>query len=466
MDSFVGHPRRSRVGLFCLLLLLVMGCAAPSSQEGVRVDRSDEPANYAFTNGRWFDGQGFAPATWYSAGGLLTRMRPAGRLEIVDLDGAFVVPPFAEAHNHNVEGAWNIETVIRRYLQDGVFYVKIPGNIAAFTDTIRPRLNRPSSIDVVFSNGGLTATGGHPAPLYDQVLAVTRYGSVVNPAEKDWFNNRAYYLIDHDADLQNKWNRILQTKPDFLKTYLAHSETFGRPAAGHPDRHAGLDPVLLPRIVTKAHAAGLRVSTHVETATDFRNAVRAGVDEITHLPGWLVTDMEDVGAARLTEEDAQRAASAGVVVVTTTVAGQRLPGHADAEGSEHGHGHASGTMHAPAPHAPTHGSSDSAAVREVQRENLQLLSRHGVRLAVGSDHADTSVAEAMNLHALQVFDNLALLKLWCEATAEAIFPGRRIGHLKEGYEASFLALSGNPIEEFAHVQRIRLRVKQGRLLEL
>ena len=49
--------------------------------------------------------------------------------------------------------------------------------------------------------------------------------------------------------------------------------------------------------------------------------------------------------------------------------------------------------------------------------------------------------------------------------ASTIFPNRKIGHLEEGYEASFLVLAGNPLEDFSNVRRIEMRVKQGHLLE-
>ena len=98
------------------------------------------------------------------------------------------------------------------------------------------------------------------------------------------------------------------------------------------------------------------------------------------------------------------------------------------------------------------------------KANLLLLHRRGARIVIGSDHADTSVAEALHLHELGAFDNLTLLKLWCENTPKAIFPARRIGRLEEGYEASFLVLAGNPIERFNDVTKIVLRVKQGHVL--
>jgi imidazolonepropionase-like amidohydrolase len=49
-------------------------------------------------------------------------------------------------------------------------------------------------------------------------------------------------------------------------------------------------------------------------------------------------------------------------------------------------------------------------------------------------------------------------------TPRAIFPGRRIGALEEGYEANLLVLAGDPIADFGNVRRIALRMKAGRLL--
>jgi len=94
-----------------------------------------------------------------------------------------------------------------------------------------------------------------------------------------------YFTIDSEADLEKKWPLLLNQRPDFIKTHLRFSDEhekrkgdqayFGR---------KGLDPRLLPKIVAKAHAHYLRVSTHVSNATDFHNALAAGFDEITHLP--------------------------------------------------------------------------------------------------------------------------------------------------------------------------------------
>ncbi|WP_447984743.1 hypothetical protein [Nitrospira sp. Nam74] len=300
-----------------LCLLIVLGIAsqqalcAPRAYAGSRpvARASGGPTTYAFINGFWFDGQSFHPHTFYSVNGILTRTTPVTVHHTIDLANGYVVPPFGEAHNHNVEGRWIIDTVIERYLRDGIFYVKNPNNIKEFTDQIQSKINRPTSIDVVFAHGGLTAPGGHPAPLYEHVLSGSRYAPVLGSLPARWFNDRAYFVVTDEAGLHDKWRTIKAGKPDFIKTYLVDSEHFDH----HRDQvsphiRKGLDPHLLPRIVDVAHRDGLSVSTHVETAMDFHHALLAGVDEITDLPGWFLPTSESGARTRLSDEDAQEAA--------------------------------------------------------------------------------------------------------------------------------------------------------------
>ena len=226
-------------------------------------------------------------------------------------------------------------------------------------------------------------------------------------------------------------------KPDFIKTILCHSQSFAR-RRETPTLfgYNGLDPQLMPRIVKQAHAAGLRVSTHVYSAADFATAVRAGVDEINHLPGMRFEQGTNEADYLITPEDAKRAAKQGTVVVTTANLAKFF-----AKGEA------------------------LAKVQAAQRKNLQLLKQTGVRLAVGSDnYASTSVEEAMYLKSLNVFDDAELLRMWSVTAAQTIFPRRKIGHLREGYEASFIVLRGNPLENFERVRDIQLRFKQGFLV--
>lgn len=401
--------------------------------------------NYEFVNGRWFDGQKFIAKKFYTVGARLTSKKPSRIDSVIDLTGKYVVPPFGEAHNHNVE--WNnAETfarTTRMYLEAGVFYVKNPNNLPRARAPLHGKINIPTSIDVVFANGGLTAFGGHPLGVVRRNLE--RGGMTTEDAEGAF-----YFTIDNLADLDRKWETIKAGRPDFIKTYLQYSEEYAKRKddESYVDWR-GLDPALLPAIVRRAHRAGLRVSTHVETATDFHHALVAGVDEINHTPGFRPekgdwTKYRDSSRYKISERDARLAARKRVVVVTTLVSAiDRALGKTEGE------------------------IQVSDALRNLLVYNLQVLKKHGVRIAIGSDsYRQTSLVEALNLHRLKVFDNLTLLKMWCETTAATIFPKRKIGHLKEGYEASFLVLGGNPIQDFRYVQRIEMRVKQGEILSI
>jgi hypothetical protein len=395
---------------------------------------------YELINGRWFDGQDFRSKKFYSVGGILTAKKRSKIDSAIDLTGKYVIPPFGEAHNHNVE--WSDEETFSRlkrtYLEAGIFYVKNPNNLLRARTPLLDKINTPTSIDVIFANGGLTASGGHPLGVVKR--NIERGGMT----EKDG-DGGFYFIIDNLADLDRKWEKILAGKPDFIKTYLLYSEEYEK--RKDDEKYfawKGLNPVLLPEIVRRAHRARLRVTTHIETATDFHNALIAGVDEIAHTPGFRPENGDwtkyDVSRFKISETDARLAARNGVVVVTTLVSAidhalQKKEGEPFNE------------------------------IRNLLIQNLQLLKTYDVHIAVGSDsYRQTSLAEAMNLHKLEVFDNRTLLKMWCKATAATIFPKRKIGQLKEGYEASFLVLDDNPLQGFTNIQKISKRFKQGVLL--
>ena len=206
-------------------------------------------------------------------------------------------------------------------------------------------------------------------------------------------------------------------------------------------KKTGLNPKFLPEIVRLAHKAGLYVSVHISTATDFHNALVAGADEIAHLP--FIDFDKELGNEHflISETDARLAAKRGVRVITTL-----------------------GWLRADLGDDP---QREKEARTQVVVPNLRLLKRYGVKLLVGSDQfRQTSLPEILLISSLNVFTNLELLKMSCEVTPQAIFPKRKIGFLRDGYEASFLVLDGNPLTNFEQIKNIRLRFKQGYLLNL
>ncbi|HKQ53131.1 MAG TPA: hypothetical protein VJT74_12225, partial [Pyrinomonadaceae bacterium] len=121
---------------------------------------------YKFINGRWFDGEKFQRQTFYTVDGVLTKKKPPVIDETIDLANGFVIPPFADAHTHNLDGTFNLDKMIKSYLTEGTFYVQVLTNYASGATAAKPFLNKPSSLDVVYANGGLTSTLGHPFLAY------------------------------------------------------------------------------------------------------------------------------------------------------------------------------------------------------------------------------------------------------------------------------------------------------------
>lgn len=341
------------------------------------------------------------------------------------------MPPFGEAHNHDLASEPQLDEQIGRYLWDGVFYVKIQSSFAPVTQRIAPRLNRPDSVDVAFAQAPITGPGGHPIRIRELFFDRGHYEGVF--ATKQEIAGVGYMVIADRAELAVKFPRLLEQKPDFVKFMLSYSEEYAlRRDDAEFFGYKGLDPSLAPELVERAHAAGLRITAHISTAADFHYAVAAGVDEIAHMPG--VAEPEMIRLA-----DAEMAAEKGIVVVTTLSLTTRI--------------------------ADDYPQWYQRVMRQ-HADNLRRLQKAGVTIAVGSDltFRDTSAGEAMLLAGLGVFTNLELLEMWSHNSPRTIFPDRQIGRLAEGYEASFLVLGADPLADFAAVRDIRLRFKQGRPL--
>ena len=423
---------RKRVLRINMLALAVvwLGISAASAQVASSLQSAP---TLELTNGNWFNGRSFERKTAYTVAGQLTFRRPARVDRTIDLRQGFVVPPFGEAHNHNVETLNKTDELIATYLRHGIFYVKNPNNLARDRDSLRSKLNRPDTIDVSFSNGSLTGSGGHPIEIPERVIRTGKWTTA--DAEAGF-----YYTVDNQTELGKKWPTLLSTHPDFIKTYLLYSDQYAR-RRDDPRFYAwkGLDPTLLPGIVHKAHAAGLRVSTHIENAADFHNALVAGVDEINHMRGFRYgadTETHPVSEFEISEADVRLAAKRGTYVVTTLAgSAMQLAG------------------------------AERSLQDQLNTKNLALLLRYHVKLALGSDsyRADT-LPEALYINSLHVMSNLQLLNVWSSVTARTIFPLRKIGKLRNGYEASFIVLNGNPVENFSAVQQIIFEVKQGQVL--
>jgi amidohydrolase family protein len=403
---------------FCWVPLIAAFVACATTQVNTAVPTH----GVAYRGGMWFDGSKFAAKTMYVVDGVLRTRAPTQVDSTVDLAGGYVVPPFADAHQHFIDP--RIDQTIRTQLAAGVFYVKDHGNSPLFRRLIDPALNRPTSVDFISANQGWTAPSGHPVEVIKRGLAM---GPPIADMIRDSLDPGLVNQVASVADIDRRWSYFLGGKPDFVKVFLFRSDDSALRANPAAEGRFGIDPALVPEIVKRARAAGLEVSAHVFTSVDFRNAVNGGVQLIAHLPGGRGPD----SIFMLTEADAKAARQRGVTVITTVV--------------QH---------------------EDSALLERLLKtqyaNNINLLRRHGVPLLIGSDlMGRTAAIEIAALAHSGLFTNLELLRMWSVTTPRAIFPKRRIGELRDGYEASFLVLRADPLKDIEATRAIALRVKQG-----
>lgn len=398
-----------------------------------------------FIGGRWFNGTSFAVTDFYVADGRLTHRKPEGAVATVDLHGGYVVPPFGDAHEHYFDSVGQAPELTQQYLRDGIFYAQGVTDIASGAARVVAAglVNTPTTVDVTYAHGGITAPNGHPKEIYEQ-YALGFYTYPITAEQKAQILashlrlNDAYWEVDSAETLAKMWPRILAGKPDLIKVYLLHSETYAQQDNAHPPLAKGLNPALVPLIVQLAHAAGLKVAAHIDTAADFHVAVLAGVDEMSHMPGYYVADEEEYARCRLADADIAQAARQHVRVIAT--AGLEID---DAKPAE------------------------VARIRRSQVDNLTRLKAAGISVLMGSDHyGHDTLQEARWMKALGVYSNLELLRMYAVQTPQDIFPRRKVGELREGFEASFLVLRANPLDDWKAIEDISDRWKGGHHLEL
>src|SRR5689334_21182660 len=110
-------------------VVILAACArTPASVDPVA--RSTSAPAVKVAGGKWFDGAGFAERTVYMDRGMFVERPSREPDSVIDLLGAYVVPPSAEAHNHNFDASSpaGAKAVVAKYMKDGIFYGENPAN--------------------------------------------------------------------------------------------------------------------------------------------------------------------------------------------------------------------------------------------------------------------------------------------------------------------------------------------------
>ncbi|MBT8063078.1 MAG: amidohydrolase family protein [Gammaproteobacteria bacterium] len=363
----------------------------------------------------------------------------------VRVDGAFLTPPVGDAHTHHFDGPGTLAWHTSIAFKSGTFYAM---NMTAMTSQvalIRDRMGGPDYVDAISSTGGITGPESHPAEIYEALaLGAYSYEDQLKRTDEIRASRKvaddAYYVVESEQQLAQKWPLILAGKPDFIKVFLRSSERYDE-GFGKWGPGGGIDPRLLPLIREQSHSAGLRLAVANSSIDDFRASLAAQADIVTHLPCYQDSsqdptspyyDTDSAEECLISSAEAGQAAAQGmsVVLIVTEWAKER-----------------------------------PAEQVQWERQNLDTLRAAGVRFAIGSNAYGSTLTEGLMAGMKKEFlPPTELLRVATMDTPSLIFPERQVGCLDVGCEASFIAFGGNPLEDEQQLANIVLRVKDGNKL--
>ncbi|HST91605.1 MAG TPA: hypothetical protein VLJ13_05340 [Brevundimonas sp.] len=389
-----------------------------------------QPMQTVYEGGRVWTGGGFEARTLVVENGRFVDPATARSAALrIPLAGGFVTPAYANAHAHVTQPTAESSA---GFTDAGVFYVWNP-NTVVVSRRSREFFEEPGRIRLKVAQGGITEPGGHPEKLYVDLLGPSVYGG----RPREWFIGNAFHYGRTEAEIEQALLTLKRQGADFVKIYLLNSENY---AALKDDPVAygekGLNPANVPFLVRRAHAIGLPVLAHLETAHDLSVATAAGVDYAAHLPAYGVVDADRAASARISPELAAEVARSGMRVIPTYALGS---------GGDR-----------PEPNL----SDEARRTIEIQTANLAALRGAGVELLTGTDGFNQIFTEAehlVNANGLSAGEVATIVF----SSGPAMFPERRIGCFDAGCEADFLVLGGDPTRDIRALRDITRRVLAG-----
>lgn len=405
----------------------------------------------ALVDGQFFTGTGFAKGTWYVVGGTFTRRKPTRVDTTINLAGKWVVPPYGDAHTHNLDATWGLDRIERAYVNEGTFYVQVLGAPPTQARDAKKVLQQHGVIEARYAHSCLTSEMGHPFAVYEP-LAMGIYGypnylkNIARIRKSRIRYGDSYFFVNNLDSLRHIWPRYVRQRPDVVKIMLLDHERYEASLDTVELGDNGLNAEMATAIADSAKRVGLRTWAHIETAADFRLATKLGLTGAAHMPGyaWAADPTKDRAVYVATAADLRAAAKAKLVMTPTLSIGVNYLKQYAPDGKE---------------------TLDSARFRTLiayQQSFVKDCRAAGLGLLIGSDsYGSTAWNEAKHLHGLSVLSAAEIIRIWSVATPQAIFPERKLGAFNEGYEASLLVLDTDPTQQISALQQISLRVKQG-----
>jgi imidazolonepropionase-like amidohydrolase len=412
------RPAPERTAILARALLagaaLLAACSQPLMQGGpLRAIRAGHALDVE--RGLWL-----ADATILIRGERIERVGPSSKVmipagaEVVDLSDAYVLPGLIDAHVHfawgePAGGALPGADEARLTLLAGFTTVRNPGSTASADLRLRDAIAAGNAVGprMLAAGAGFGAPGG----VCDQVFQA---GGATDPEQAT-----------------ARVEALARAGADFVKICVG-----GGVVAGPADGAAlELAPDALNAVVETAHARGLKVSAHAQSAQAVAAAVAAGVDSVEH-------------GAVVSAETAAEMARRGIYLVPTLYRLDWLLEFALRDST------------ATTRHERLRAARDAAHARVAEAARL------GVPIALGTDA--TVIPHGLNARELAVLVHAGLspLEALRAATlnaAELLGMDDDVGSLAPGKYADLIAVAANPLEDVRALERVGFVMKGGKV---
>lgn len=338
--------------------------------------------------------------------GPATKVVLPNNANVININGATVLPGFINVHVHKAYSADRLST----WAESGVTTVR---DLAAYPPDssyeLRDDLNKNPF------NARLVATG--PMMTFGFVPSGWDYFTFIETVEKG--RSEAERILNEGADQL----KLMLESRDYTKSGFRHAiKTF---LSLKGDRIKTMSEDVAKAIVEVSHRHGKKVSAHVSLSRDIQTAINAGVDDLAHM---VVDKLNDGIIEEVVEAQ---------IYWTPTI---EMWKNWTAKGR---------------------GKFDTFLL-----DNLIRFVKAGGKVALGTDYYPNSFELGMPMKEIRWMHEAGMspLDIIVSATknaAEVCGLGKELGTLAPGKIADILVIEGNPLVDLGNLEKVILVIKEG-----
>jgi len=398
---------------FLAIVFVIAGVLTIHAQE-------TEATIFAITNGQLIDGTGANPienGTVIVEGERIVTVGVADDIEIpqnatiIDAEGGTILPGIINAHTHRATDAGMRYPA---FTQRGVTTVCDMASDLRSLDNLS---------ETTLSNGNFAGRAGRSGPF------ITVEGGYPGPVHGNSLN----FNITDEVSPTDAVAALQETGATYIKIGLEP----GR------DNMPMLTPQQVQEIVDAAHARGMIVQAHVQTASNLEIVIDAGVDVLHHVPVPIDYLQQNIATLLMLQEDEaielpedlltqlQRAIEADIILVPT--------------------------LDVLIPEEEV-----NPLFQVYQRVTLAIAQHYiesGGRIAAGNDYGNPGVQSGMMVREMQLLQEAGLSPL--EVITASTFHAAQVCHMVEdigtlepGKYADIIIVNGNPLDDLTLMDEV------------